>query len=62
MCEATAYVLREGKEEPVFEGIDFLENKEGEIRLLNLFGEERRIKARVKSLSLVDHKIVLDPL
>jgi predicted RNA-binding protein len=30
--------------------------------LVDLFGEEKRIKARVKRLSLVDHKIILEPL
>jgi len=62
MCESTAYVLKEGKEELVLEGVDLLENREGEIKLVNLFGEERSIKARVKALSLVDHRIILEPL
>ena len=61
MCESTAYVLRDGKEELILESVDLLENKEGLVRLVSMFGEEKTIKAKVKVLSLVDHKIVLEP-
>ena len=61
MCESSAYVLRDGKEELILESIDLLENKEGLIRMVSMFGEEKTIKAKVKVLSLVDHKIVLEP-
>ena len=62
MCESAAYVLIDGKEELVLESVDFLEDNEGQIKITNMFGEEKTIKARVKALSLVDHKIVLEPL
>jgi predicted RNA-binding protein len=62
MCESTAYILKEGKEEIVLENVDFLENSEEQVKLVDLFGEEKIVRARVKTLSLVDHKIVLEPL
>ena len=62
MCESTAYLLKEGKEEKVLENVDFLENGEEQVKLVDLFGEEKIVKARVKTLSLVDHKIILEPL
>jgi predicted RNA-binding protein len=62
MCESTAYVLKNGKEQALIEGIELLEKKDSFIRLVSLLGEEQTIKARVKSLSLVDHKIVLEPI
>ena len=62
MCESAAYVLKDGKEELVLESIDPLENNEGEIKLVNLFGEQKIIRARVKVLSLVDHKIILEDI
>jgi predicted RNA-binding protein len=62
MCESTAYILKEGKEEIVLENVDFLENSEGQVKLVDLFGEEKIVRARVKTLSLLDHKIVLEPL
>jgi len=62
MCESTAYLLREGKQEKIFEGVDVLESREDNVKMVNIFGEEMEVKARVKSLSLVDHKIILEPL
>lgn len=62
MCESNAYILKEGNEELVFENVDFLENDKDQVRMINLFGEEKTIIARVKTLSLVDHKIILEPV
>ena len=39
MCESTAYLLQDGKEEQVFESVDFLEYNEDQVRMVNLFGE-----------------------
>jgi len=59
MCESTAFLLKEGKEELLLEGVDLLENRDGRVRMVNIFGEEREIEAQIKVLSLVDHKIIL---
>ena len=61
MCESSAYSLKDGKEKLLFERIDLLENTEDKVKLVNLFGEEMSLKAKVKTLSLVDHKIILVP-
>ena len=62
MCESTAYILKDGKEELFLESIDVLENMDGHVKLISMFGEEEVVEARVKTLSLVDHKIILEPL
>jgi predicted RNA-binding protein len=62
MCESTAYLLKDGREELVLESVDILESKEDEVRLVDLFGEEKVIRARVKVLSLVDHKIIVESM
>ena len=62
MCESTAYILKDEKEELVLESVDVLENQEGQVKLISMFGEEETIKARVKTLSLLDHKIILEPV
>ncbi|MBC8458874.1 MAG: CooT family nickel-binding protein [Deltaproteobacteria bacterium] len=62
MCESSAYVLKDGKEELVLESIDLLENKKGEVILINMFGEQKTVKAKVKALSLVEHKIIMEPI
>lgn len=62
MCESTAYMIKDGAEEPLCEAVDILEDLEGQVRMVDLFGEEHVIKARIKQLSLVDHKIILEPV
>jgi len=62
MCEAAAYLLKDGKEELLLESVDLLQSEDGQIMMINIFGEQRKVKAKIKALSLVDHKIVLEPL
>lgn len=62
MCEATVYLLKNGQEETILESVDLFESDGDQIRLVNIFGEERKVKAKIKSLSLVDHKILLEPV
>ena len=61
MCESTAYILKNGKEEMFFEDVDALENSDNEIKLVDIFGDAKKIRARIKQFSLVDHKIILEP-
>jgi predicted RNA-binding protein len=60
MCEANAYLLKDGKEALILEAVDVLENEEGQVRIVNIFGEQKVVRGRVRSLSLVDHKILLE--
>ena len=62
MCESTAYLLKNGTEESMLDRVEIMEITNDEIKIVNPFGEEQIIKARVKVLSLVDHKIILEPL
>jgi len=62
MCESAAYFFVNGKEELVLESVDLLESEEDQIHLTNMYGERKILRARIKSLSLVDHKIILEPL
>lgn len=59
MCEANAYLLKDGKEELILEAVDVLENQGDSIRVANIFGEQKVLKARIQSMSLVAHKILL---
>ena len=60
MCEANAYLIREGKEELVLEDISLLRPENGELYLQNIFGEQKKIKARIKEMNLLDHRIILE--
>jgi predicted RNA-binding protein len=61
MCEANAYLLKDGKEELILEAVDILEpEEEGKIRMANIFGEQKVLDAKLKTMSLIEHKIVLE--
>lgn len=60
MCEANAYVYEEGKEVLFLEGVDILIPEGDKLFLRNLFGEQKTFEGRIKEISLVRHKIVLE--
>lgn len=61
MCEARAYIVRpDGSEELILEGVDIVEPEGGGIRLVSIFGEQKVLRARLKAMSLVNHKIMLE--
>jgi predicted RNA-binding protein len=60
MCEANVYILKDGKEELIFESVDVIEPQGEKIYLRNLFGDQKVLNARLKTTSLVNHKIILE--
>lgn len=60
MCEANAYILREDKEELVMEGVDVVEPRGKQIYLRSIFGDQKTLNARLKTTSLLEHKILLE--
>lgn len=61
MCEANAYLITGGKEELILEDITLLRPEGGELFLENMFGEQKRIKARIKEMNLTTHRVTLEP-
>jgi len=59
MCEANAYLMEGEQEKLILESVDTVEPDEDGLRLVNIYGEQKFIKARIHALSLVDHKILL---
>jgi predicted RNA-binding protein len=60
MCEANAYLIESGEETLVMENVDVLRPEENGVYLQDIFGGQRTIKARIKELNLVDHRILLE--
>jgi predicted RNA-binding protein len=60
MCEANVYLVKEGKEELVLEDISILRPEKEGLYLQNIFGEQKRIKAHIKEMNLIDHRILLE--
>lgn len=60
MCEANAYIYKEGSEELYLESVDVLIPEGGRIYLKNLFGEQKTFEGQVKEISLLRHRIILE--
>jgi predicted RNA-binding protein len=60
MCEASAYIYRDGKEELYLDSVDMLVPEGDRIFLRNLFGEQKTFEGRLKEISLLKHKILLE--
>jgi len=60
MCEANAYLLKNGKEELILEAVDVVESEGDKLTVANIFGEQKILKARIRSMSLVEHNIILE--
>jgi predicted RNA-binding protein len=60
MCEANAYIFKDGNEELYLENVDVMRPEEGKIFLKNLFGEQKVFEGQIKEISLLRHRIVLE--
>jgi len=61
MCESNAYLVKGGEEELLMESVDVVEPEGSDtFRLIDIFGDQKTIKARIKMMNLVNHKIYFE--
>ena len=60
MCEAAAYMVKNGDEELILEAVDVIEPEEEGFRLVSIFGEQKFVNARIKSINLVNHRVLFE--
>ena len=61
MCEANAYITSDNKEELILKSVDVVEpHEDGGFLLIDIFGSQKIIKARLKRMNLVDHRIIFE--
>jgi predicted RNA-binding protein len=62
MCEANVYTIKGDKEELFMESIETAKYMGNDSWMfINLFGEQKEIKGKIKRMNLVDHKILFEP-
>ncbi len=59
MCEANAYIKRDGHETLVMEGVFVVRPEGDKVLLENIFGEQKLVEAEITQISLMEHKIIL---
>jgi predicted RNA-binding protein len=62
MCEASAYLIEGEETKLVMEAVDTVEPEDDGLKLISIFGDQKFLKARIRSLFLVDHKILLEEI
>ena len=63
MCASNVYIIeKNGEEKLVLESVDKIIPTGDNIFLENIFFETKNIKARIKELALVEHKILLEEI
>ena len=63
MCEANVYVIdKAGNEKLFLEAVDKVIPTEEGFLLENIYSERKMIKAKIKEMALVEHRIVLEKI
>jgi predicted RNA-binding protein len=62
MCEALVYLKDGDKVEPYFENVDKIFLQQEGLVLEDIFGQKKIIKAKLKELHLVDHRIIIEKI
>lgn len=61
MCEANAYIVKDGVEQLLMESVDIIEpENDNNWRIVGIFGDQKIIKGNIKSMNLVEHKILFE--
>ena len=62
MCDINVFVLKNGTEEKVLENVDLIEEVAGGLRLVNIFGEERTLKAKMVRFDNSEKRMIFQPV
>jgi len=60
MCEAHAFILVNGIEEKLMENVDLVEFEGDEVKLVNIFGEQKTLRARLRLYNNSERKILFE--
>ena len=60
MCESNVYLEEKGQEKLILENVELIKPTAEGVYLRNILGEEKTVKAKIKEIRLVDHKILLN--
>ena len=61
MCEANAYLYKDGKEDLLMKSVDLIEPQEdGKFLLKSIFGEQKIIQGTIKIMELVNHRVIFE--
>jgi predicted RNA-binding protein len=59
MCEAAVFLDRDGELEKVMDDVVEVKPEGNKLLLVDVFGEQKLVSARLKEVELMDHRIIL---
>jgi predicted RNA-binding protein len=62
MCEATAYLMRRGKENEIMRDVALVEVQGKQLTFRDILGNEKKLQARIKKIDLIQHKVAVEEL
>lgn len=62
MCEAHAFILEDGEEKKILDNVDLVELEGDRAKLVNIFGEQKIVKAKLRVYDNSKSKIVFEPV
>lgn len=62
MCEPNAYLNDGEKEVMLMESVDTIEPYENGLKIIDIYGKQIFIQAKIKNMTLLDHRIVLEKI
>lgn len=62
MCDVNVFILKNGVEEKVLENVDVIEMIDGGMHLVNIFGEERTIRAQMIHYNNSEKRMLFQPV
>jgi predicted RNA-binding protein len=62
VCDANAYLVRDGAEQTLLESVDLVEMDGDEAKLINIFGERKIVRARLKLFDNSQGKLLFEPV
>ena len=62
MCQINACLISDGSEQQIMEDVQLLDFEDDDIVLRDLFGDEKRLKAKIKLINIAKNKILLEAL
>ena len=62
MCDTNAYLIRDGAEEKILDSVEVIEVQGDEAELVNIYGERKTLRARLKLFDNSQGKLVFEPI
>ena len=61
MCEAHAYLMKDATEKMIMESVDLVEMDGEDIRMVNIFGEQKTVRGKLARYDNRQGKIIIEP-